>query len=489
VSRSMAGGATPLPLSGHVSQPREEERVWPALAGWLVALALLGALLYVTLTNMPAHHLVKEKPAHWETQPVPPQTPPPELHVWVKAAPSNVMVNGQPIHLPHQASPDQIEPTPQAPVPTPWIETESPIPNATVVIAPVASGIPAASGGLNTAAIVILIICVWLLISALSYAASGRKKTAEPSNHGYQEIKPVVSDGAPAAAPFHQVHIIQDSAPRHPPPHQQQQQQQQQQRQQPAPQQRLATTGMSSEASDAKKLYDRGCEYQNESDYIQAVECFERAALQRGRRGKALYRLGQIYNAGGHGVAQNKAKAFDLFKESAELGHSGSQNQLGHMIVYDKLGPTATQSERQQWDAAAKYFRMAAEQGSDSAQCNLGLYYMHKEPHKDFPNAIIWLQKAADKKMEASYLDLAVAYAGARDFANALRYFEKAAATRKPDIEPHALYNIGVLHHAGYGVPQNEQKAIEYLRRAADLGEAKAIQTLAKMEQARSMTS
>ena len=47
------------PLKGTAPQ-REEERVWPALAGWLLALALLGALLYVTLTNMPAHHLASQ---------------------------------------------------------------------------------------------------------------------------------------------------------------------------------------------------------------------------------------------------------------------------------------------------------------------------------------------------------------------------------------------------------------------------------------------
>jgi hypothetical protein len=38
---------------------RGKESIWPALSGWLLALCLLGVLLYITLAHMPAARLVR----------------------------------------------------------------------------------------------------------------------------------------------------------------------------------------------------------------------------------------------------------------------------------------------------------------------------------------------------------------------------------------------------------------------------------------------
>jgi TPR repeat protein len=440
------------PLKGTAPQ-REEERVWPALAGWLLALALLGALLYVTLTNMPAHHLVRQKPVHFMT--VVPPTPPPETRVAVVAS-SNMMVNGQPIQIPHKASANEIEPTPQAPIPTPWIETAAPVPNTTVIVQPVAYG-AALPGGLNTTAIACMVGIVWLLISLLTYAATRRRgKAASTMPTDTPPSKP----SQPLNRDFKQQNVGLDSVAVV----------------EPAEPFALEQYLSDAQAGDPKAQHALGVVYYRANDFGEAAKWFKKASEQ-GRKG-STYKLAQIYDLGGHGVTKNLDYASQLYRQAAEQGHSGAQNALG-LMYHQKLGPAASLPDEQRWKEAAKWFSMAANQGWVSAQCNLGVVYLHKLEGSDrFKEAVHWLKKAADSGLKEAFLDLAIAYCGLNDFSSAMHWFQEAAKSGKQDIVPHALYNIGVLHYHGRGVREDRRQAMEYFVKAANLNESKAAETL-----------
>jgi TPR repeat protein len=411
-------------------------------------LALLGALLYVTLTNMPAHHLVKQRPVHFMTQVH--ATVPPVQHVEVVAS-NGVMVNGQPIQIPHQASANKIEPTPQAPVPTPWINTAAPVPNATVVVQPVSYG-ATLPGGLNTTAIALVVGIVWLLISLLTYAATRRKSTSTaPASTApapvasYRPLDTVTVDTAPSSQGLGETFALE---------------------------QYLADA----EAGDPKAQHALGVVYYRANDFAEAAKWFKKASDQG--RVKSTYKLAQVYDLGGHGVAKNLVYASQLYRQAAEQGHSGAQNALG-LMYHQKLGPAASLPDEQRWKEAAKWFRMAADQGWVSAQCNLGVVYLHKLHGADrFKEAVHWLKKAADSGLKEAFLDLAIAYCGLSDFSSAMHWFQEAARSCKQDIVPHALYNIGVLHYNGRGVREDRRQAMEYFVKAANLGEHKAQETL-----------
>ncbi len=65
-----------------------------------------------------------------------------------------------------------------------------------------------------------------------------------------------------------------------------------------------------------------------DSDYQQAIQCYEKAAQQH--HGHALFQLGRIYLAG-TGVEQNTNKAFRYFQEAAQQHHHGAEFAIYRM--------------------------------------------------------------------------------------------------------------------------------------------------------------
>ncbi|MFK8284951.1 hypothetical protein ACI75W_09130, partial [Capnocytophaga canis] len=78
---------------------------------------------------------------------------------------------------------------------------------------------------------------------------------------------------------------------------------------------------------------------------------------------EALYKQAVL-----HSHKNEHEKAFELFLESANKGHSGAQYDLGSMYYYGDGVP-------QDYYEAVKWYRKAAEQGNASGQNNLGLMY------------------------------------------------------------------------------------------------------------------
>ena len=125
-----------------------------------------------------------------------------------------------------------------------------------------------------------------------------------------------------------------------------------------------------------------------------------------------------------------------LARESSGKGSRYGQVTLGKLHNFD-------------WDyaQALPFYRLAAAQGLDGAQCELGLMYGNGSGVID------------------------------EDYAETLRWFQLAAAQGHPD----ALYMVARCHNFGDGVPKNKAAAIRWYRRAAAAGKTEAADALQQL--------
>lgn len=134
--------------------------------------------------------------------------------------------------------------------------------------------------------------------------------------------------------------------------------------------------------------YNKGIEYYNQEDYVEAVEWFKKAAEKK--HVEAQFYLGECYDLG-QGVTKNKVEAMKWFRKAAEQGHADAQFRMG-CFYYGGSYVAEDLAEAEKW------FRKAAEQGHASAQRNLGIMYKVGDGvNKDITEAIKWFRKAAEQ--------------------------------------------------------------------------------------------
>jgi TPR repeat protein len=143
-----------------------------------------------------------------------------------------------------------------------------------------------------------------------------------------------------------------------------------------------------------------------------------------------------------HMAVNNKHyhEAFNRFSQLADEGHPAAQHVVG--VMYEKgIGV------KKDLKKAVVYYRKAADQDFGDAQSALGHMYLvgNAALYKDASQAKEWLTKAAAKEV------------------------------------PQAEYTLGMLHADGDKIPQDLQKAAQYLRSAASHGIAEAELALAKL--------
>ena len=89
--------------------------------------------------------------------------------------------------------------------------------------------------------------------------------------------------------------------------------------------------------------------------------------LNKGWVATAQYNLGLMYD-NGQGVLQDYKNAAKWYKLAAEQGYASAQYNLG--VIYEKGDGLV-----QDYKTAVKWYKLAAEQGDTPAQYNLGLMY------------------------------------------------------------------------------------------------------------------
>ena len=155
----------------------------------------------------------------------------------------------------------------------------------------------------------------------------------------------------------------------------------------------------------------------------------------------------------------NCIDALARYPDSARL-----QFQLGR--AYNK---------NNQMDLAAKWYRLAADQGYGQAQSNLGILYQNGQGvPQDYAAAVSWFRKAADQGLAAAQHGLGNMYYEGQgvpqDYTAAVSWFRKAADQGLAQAQT----NLGVMYEKGQGVPQDFKEATRLFRLAADQGLATA---------------
>ena len=195
----------------------------------------------------------------------------------------------------------------------------------------------------------------------------------------------------------------------------------------------------------------------------------------------AQFHVGEAYAYGlGDEWDQDHMEALKWYRLSAEQGHLAAQYKLGtiydtrYSFDYDERSERyySIDHEVERNDAeAAKWYRLAAEQGDANAQYHFG--QLHAEGRgiaKNDAEAAKWYRKAAEQgHVDAQYQLGEMAAEGrslAKNETEALKWFKKAAEQGHAG----AMHRLWEFHAEGRGVPKDASQALEWLKKAADLG-------------------
>jgi TPR repeat protein len=223
---------------------------------------------------------------------------------------------------------------------------------------------------------------------------------------------------------------------------------------------------------------------------------------------EGMFRQGQRLELG-QGIDADPAGAADLYRQAAELGHTGAMTALGglyeqgagvekhpkeavrwYRAAADKgdargmtqlaalyeTGEGIVQNETE----AATLYRRAASQGSAKALNNLGLMLRDgRGAPKDENEAFQLFQKAAGLDFPNAMHNLAEAYAKGRgtqrDMGEAVRWYQRAA---EKGYAP-ARASLAALLEFGEGVPKDLDQAVKLYRQSAEEGDPAAMTSLA----------
>ena len=180
--------------------------------------------------------------------------------------------------------------------------------------------------------------------------------------------------------------------------------------------------------------------------------------------------LYEIYDMGGYGVTPNKDSAFYWIDATVKIlaeSHGGCSN------YYAKLHEEARAkcSNVQKYSFIMPVWKPAVE--------SLTLAQLREEAHKAFDkgkygSAMGYFQKAAQKAEQENDKDVAIDEYNAglcnyktEDYTTALRYYHKAAEKGYAV----AANNIGYMYANGQGVSEDANQALEWYKKAWDLGD------------------
>ena len=200
----------------------------------------------------------------------------------------------------------------------------------------------------------------------------------------------------------------------------------------------------------------------------EAVKWFTKAAEQE--NAKAQYNLGICYYYG-YGVYQNYGEAEKWYTKAAEQGYAEAQTSLGYYY-----------EENHNPKKAVEWYTKAAEQGLPIAQCNLGVCYKYGNGvEKNLEETIKWYTKAANQGYAQAQYYLGKAYDKGdgveKNDSEAMKWYLKAVKNNSPE----AAYYYGAMLLEGNkqkGITKNIPEGVKYLRKAADLKNLDAINSL-----------
>ena len=153
----------------------------------------------------------------------------------------------------------------------------------------------------------------------------------------------------------------------------------------------------------------------------------------------------------------------------AKSGRAESQNKLGLVCYFREKDGSRNYEE------AAKWFQLAAEQGHAKAQFNLGVMHSNGQGVElNHETAAEHYRRAANQKHAGAQHNLGLLYLIGRGvsqhYKEAAKWHECAANQEIVSAQS----NLGVMYEQGRGVSQNSETAVKWYRRAAGQGHSVA---------------
>ena len=281
-------------------------------------------------------------------------------------------------------------------------------------------------------------------------------------------------------------------------------------------------------AEKAKKLYEEGYDYfygiTRPVNRVKAVEYF----LEAGKLENADALFFLSIHQQNH---DNLKEATQAAKRSLELGNEAAKIKLGEIQEDEKLMRAGFNALKKKVDSgdmhyanslgyayefgigtslsikeAMKYYEMSAKQNNAIGMTNLAdLYIQENKLKKAKPllvkaakkeygyaqyllamnffdlysennkEALFWLEKAANNDEPEALFQLGVYYSEGNDLAKSIKYYQRAAELNHAD----AALELSYIYDEGAIVEQDDDKALFFLKKSAELGNQEAIEELA----------
>ena len=194
-------------------------------------------------------------------------------------------------------------------------------------------------------------------------------------------------------------------------------------------------------------------------------------------------------------------EGFNALKKKVDSGDMHYSDSLGYAYEFG-IGTSFSIKE------AMKYYEMAAKQNNTMGMTNLANLYLRenkfkkakplllKAAEKEYgyaqyllamnffdlysennKEALFWLERAASNDEPHALYQLGLYYAEKADLAKSIQYYQRAAELNYGD----ALLELYYIYGEGIGVEQDDDKALFFLKKVAELGSQEAIEELAAM--------
>ena len=246
------------------------------------------------------------------------------------------------------------------------------------------------------------------------------------------------------------------------------------------------------ENSDA--LFFLSIHQQNNDNLKEATQAAKRS-LELGNEA-AKIKLGEIQED-----EKLMKEGFNVLKKKVDSGDMHYANSLGYAYEFE-IGTSLNIKE------AMKYYEMAAKQNNAIGMTNLADLYIQENKlkkakpllvkaaekeygyaqyllamnffyykHENNKEALHWLERAAGNDEPYALYQLGLYYSEANDLAKAIKYYQRAAELNHAD----AALELGYIYGEGFGVEQDDNKALFYLKKAAESGNQEVLDELAAM--------
>ena len=283
-------------------------------------------------------------------------------------------------------------------------------------------------------------------------------------------------------------------------------------------------------AEKAKKLYEEGYDYfygiTRPVNRVKAVEYF----LEAGKLENADALFFLSIHQQNH---DNLKEATQTAKRSLELGNEAAKIKLGEIQEDKKLMKAGFNALKKKVDSgdmhyanslgyayefgigtslsikeAMKYYEMAAKQNNALGMTNLADLYIQEDKLKkakpllvkaaekehgyaqyllamnffyykqeNNKEALYWLEKSASNDEPEALYQLGLYYAEKANLAKAIKYYQRAAELNNAE----AALELYYIYGEGFGVEQDEDKALFFLKKAAESGNQEVLDELAAM--------